>query len=354
MSVFSTPFCNYVSVEKALLPKNLYFTKIVHDIEVISAELNKTINITLYNPQFSHILIDSIIFDVGSMNTDTLDECYLELIIEEDPPQIPYLYRGENLAIKTYKLPMNLIRMLSLEKHTITGNKSRIFINKDFFLFDTTCHGAILFTGENKITIKLTNESLDKLPTKTNIKFDLVIKKISKKTCSRISRDEIITIPKILKRNEIVTTNVFTQEPIYENNFIGMTGYFLYTETLLKSIKYRFSSTSNWHNNPLPQDNLFKQWFLTRKHRKALYEVLEDILPNEMIYLIEQYCNPQYLYWFPFAVYKEWNDPEISNINGNLRIECNFDNRKSCKCKLHVYKHYNTKDNPYVDIDENA
>jgi len=137
-------------------------------------------------------------------------------------------------------------------------------------------------------------------------------------------------------RYDIIESDAFNVRTAQVNNFetvhlfpnksykfidVPRKGFFLCSRVKIESIRYKFYSDSYGFINNVPTTNLVKQWCLTAKHIKVLYSALEDILPHEIIHMIEKYCTPEYLYWFSSSLKDCLND--IEKIHGEFSITVN-------------------------------
>jgi hypothetical protein len=344
MSVFSSPFSNYADYKQGFETytsiqgnNSIHVTRLTHDMSAHSAKINEEVIIPTTG--FSHFLIDSIIFDPKTINYDMLDNCYVLITTQG------LRWTNEITFEKEFcKLSMNLIRMLQPKESTMIDNKSRIIFNKDLFLFEETCHGYPLPTEctSSRVVIKITNENNNEI----NQSFEFIIRKISRKLCNRFNvgtsghfYHPAQQLMKKIRTEDINNAPANTETSTFIIYAIrNLSGYFLYTQCSLKCIKYQFSTDAQWNNNIVPQDNLIKHWYLSKRHMKALYETLEEILPHEIIYMIEKFCNEEYLYWFPFNTYKEWNEVDTIVGTGNLNVECNFISCCNKNIKVHLYR----------------
>lgn len=134
---------------------------------------------------------------------------------------------------------------------------------------------------------------------------------------------EVSTVPK--------TYTLLDHQLYYRNNPISsyeeqyISGFFVDTRKKITRIQVRDPSRKNLFSDRseilIEKDildtmcvpKIYDSW--SNKHHNALYDILYDVLPPEMICEIEKYLlqdrTIKYRYWIPFEFDRKWNDPEI-------------------------------------------
>lgn len=280
---------------------------------------------------FTNFTVDAIILDVG-VEENILRDCYFSIILQ---------YRKRNTGQEfreiLWEYPLYLFRLLQMT--TVIKNKLHFILPTKLFCCDKEFYGFKTFDSsyEQKIRFKIFSQQQVQHDSFKFIKYEIIARKITSMIHVAISNTKYKSITNVnqadFKTNGFYYGNTsLCTNGVKFNRINDMKGYFLSTSNELESISYKFYKESKLNNNIYPINNLQHKWMLTKKHITALYETLEEILPHEVIYIIEKFCTPEYLYWFPFEPFKKWNETKSYLASGELEIFT----RDINNCKIYI------------------
>lgn len=211
------------------------------------------------------------------------------------------IFIGYSLIIT---IPFYLLLKLSNIQRTPTHNI--ICIPKSIFSSSSTFNGFPLYLLMENLTVKLHSNY--------DIKYSLIQK-------YTFIHSDILNDLKKQSNDKTIETNInnFIDIPFTNKNGIGIryntynsSGFFIKTNKELKKISFSLhGQTCFGYDNFLIQfigKTIFEnKW--TVQHKKALYASLKNILPNDMINIINNFVkvHEEYLYWIPIEPHEDWN-----------------------------------------------
>lgn len=215
--------------------------------------------------------------------------------------------------LKIISIPFYLLLKLSCVKQTSTHNI--IHIPKEIFSNISSFNGFALYLLYDYVNYKVTcTDSYSYSYSYSRIMDCAIIQKYT------IIHSNVKTELEKLHNNKPIKSNInqyfsvgFTNEKCVSLSGLRyLSGFFIKTNKKLNRIKLSVGKLLIFdYESDLIEfvGSIIYQYTWTMKHKKSLYKSLRNILPNDMINIINDYVKmyEEYLYWIPLEAHDMWN-----------------------------------------------
>jgi hypothetical protein len=287
-----------------------------YSLENINKYINKyNITINKYNGKTNELLnIDTNIIDIFNIDR-------LKIPINIDLNKI-YYFNIYIYNILIWNIPFELLLILS--KNIVNKKYNEIKIDNNIFNYNNNSILKKYKIVEKGLPMNLLYSIIPgdiKISIISDIEFNYKINIINK-----IYNQNIKTI--LYNNNYIYKINIYKKLIIYKTNTIIKInmlskGIFIKNKKIKKiEIKNNILNLK-YNKNQLRNSLLIKKEKWNKYQKNTLYDIFNNILPNEIIYKINKYCkyNDKYIYWIPFEPNINWYD------NNNNYIDLNSDTK---------------------------